>query len=89
MMIEIYTAKYCPFCEKAINLLFRKGASFTVVDVTSDSHMRSELKEKTGCSTIPQVFIDDSFIGGHSDLCSLEETGQLDGLIAGGEHDEE
>ena len=82
-MIDIYTAKYCPFCEKAIVLLFRKGVSFTVHDVTDDPNKRDSLEGKTGCSTIPQVFINDKFVGGCSDLQELDRTGELDKLLEG------
>ena len=82
-MIDIYTAKYCPFCEKAIVLLFRKGISFTVHDVTDDPGKRDSLEGQTGCPTIPQVFINDKFIGGCSDLYELDSRGELDILLNG------
>ncbi len=88
-MIYLYTAKYCPFCEKAINLLFKKGASFAVYDVTDDLEQRESLKRETGCSTVPQIFIKDKFIGGCSDLYELDSRGELDTLLSGGEDGEE
>ena len=80
-MVEIYTASYCPYCLDAVKILFKKGASFQVVDVTNDEEQRKVLTERTGCDTIPQVFINGTFIGGCSDLQTLEEAGQLDELL--------
>ena len=80
-MIEIYTASYCGYCEKAISLLFKGGYSFRVVDVTQDEIKRYALRSKTGCKTIPQVFINDRFVGGCSDLQSLLESDGLDELL--------
>ena len=35
-----------------------------------------------GRSTVPQIFIGDTHVGGCDDLHDLEETGELDGLLA-------
>jgi glutaredoxin 3 len=86
-MIDIYTAKYCPFCEEAILLLFKKGVSFTVHDATSNSELRESLKTATDCSTVPQVFVNDKFIGGCSDLQELDSRGELDKLLSGSSDD--
>ena len=88
-MIYLYTAKYCPFCEKAITLLFKKGASFTVYDVTDNQELRAVLADRTGCSTVPQIFINNEFIGGCSDLHELDSKGELDILLNGEENGEE
>ena len=80
-MIEIYTASYCGYCEKAILLLFKGGYSFRVIDVTKDEIKRYGLRSRTGCKTIPQVFINDEFVGGCSDLESLLEDGTVSRLI--------
>ena len=80
-MVYLYTAKYCPFCEKAINLLFKKGVSFSVYDVTGDIKLRESLERETGCPTVPMVFIEDKFVGGCSDLYELDNKGELDALL--------
>lgn len=80
-MIEIYTASYCGYCEKAILLLFKGGYSFRVIDVTQDEIKRYALRSRTGCKTIPQVFVNDELIGGCSDLQILFENRGLDELL--------
>ena len=42
--------------------------------------MREEIVAKTGHKTIPQIFINDEFIGGFTELAALDEKGELDSL---------
>ncbi|AFS77805.1 putative glutaredoxin [Gottschalkia acidurici 9a] len=75
--IVIYTKNYCPYCKMASAMLKRKGADFTEVDVTNDEDTFKVAKEKSGSRTVPQIFIDDKFIGGFDDLAALESSGDL------------
>tara|TARA_R100001480_G_scaffold83599_1_gene91767 strand:+ start:308 stop:574 length:267 start_codon:yes stop_codon:yes gene_type:complete len=88
-MIKIYTANYCPYCEKAILLLFRKGVDFEVCDATDNKVLRESLTAETGCKTVPQIFVNDKFIGGFSDLSRLDNSGKLDMILNGVEDGEE
>ena len=88
-MIKIYTANYCPYCEKVILLLFRKGVDFEVCDATDNKVLRESLTAETGCKTVPQIFVNDKFIGGFSDLSQLDNSGKLDMILNGVEDGEE
>ena len=89
MIHYIYTAKYCSYCEKAITLLFRKGVTFTVYDLTENQKLRAILSSITECPTVPLIYINNKFIGGYSDLCELDSKGELDIMLNGEEDDEE
>jgi glutaredoxin 3 len=81
--IEIYTSPYCGYCHRAKQLLARKGAAFTEIDVMMDGGRRSEmLRRAGGRHTVPQIFIDDRHIGGCDDLHALDRAGGLDPLLA-------
>lgn len=81
--VEIYTTKVCPYCVKAKNLLIKKGVIFTEIDVSDDPNARETLLVKAeGRRTVPQIFIDDKPIGGCDDLYALENSGELDILLA-------
>ncbi len=76
--VTIYTTDYCPYCSRAKNLLKQKGIAFMEVNVTENQALRDDLEEKTGCMTVPLIFIGDDFIGGSDELHALEASGKLD-----------
>jgi len=81
--IEIYTTRYCPYCQSAKALLARKGAAFSEIDVTGDPEGRSKMvKRANGLMTVPQIFIGATHVGGSDELYALERTGGLDPLLA-------
>lgn len=81
-MVEIYTATYCGFCHKAKALLDQKGIEYTEYDVTNDQVGREEMTKRTnGAKTIPQIFINNEYIGGCDDLYRLEYEGHLDNKL--------
>jgi glutaredoxin 3 len=81
--IKIYTTPYCPYCGWAKELLNRKGVPFTEIDVSGDRSLRAEMTQRAlGRTTVPQIFIGDTHVGGCDDLYALEEAGKLDLLLA-------
>jgi glutaredoxin 3 len=66
----------------AERLLRGKGVTFQVEDVTGNPTRRKWLRERTGRSTVPQVFINGRPVGGYTDLAALESVGRLDALLA-------
>jgi glutaredoxin 3 len=79
--ITIYTTPMCPYCVRAKALLRNKGADFEEVDVLMNCEARAQMEQKSGRSTVPQIFIDDMSIGGCDDLAALEFSGKLDSLL--------
>jgi glutaredoxin 3 len=80
--VEIYTQKYCSFCQWAKELLTRKGVDFREIDVTADRQMREEMVARAnGRTTVPQIFVGPTHIGGCDELYALEEGGGLDVLL--------
>ena len=81
--IDIYTIKYCPYCQEAKELLSRKGVSFHEIDATGNRDIRKEMIQRAnGRSTYPQIFIGAAHVGGCDDLYALEEAGGLDPMLA-------
>ncbi len=84
--VEIYTQQYCPYCHWAKELLSRKGVDFHEIDVTGDRQMRQQMVERAnGRSTVPQIFIGATHVGGCDELYALEEAGKLEPLLGQGE----
>ena len=80
--IEIYTSPFCGYCARAKALLDSKGASYDEMDVMMDDGKRTEMRERSRRSTVPQIFINGQHIGGSDDLAALESQGKLDALLA-------
>ncbi len=81
--IEIYTKMMCPYCSRAKALLDKKGAAYQEHDITMGGPKRQEmLARANGKTTVPQIFIGDTHVGGSDDLVALERAGKLDALLA-------
>lgn len=82
MTVEIYTQPWCPYCERAIALLGRKGVPYREIKAPHGSKERDEaVKRSGGSSSVPQIFIGSQHIGGCDDLVALDRSGQLDPLL--------
>jgi len=80
--VEIYTTRYCPYCVAAKALLTRKNVPFTEIDVGGDWEKRERMIERAhGRTTVPQIFIGTTHVGGSDDLHALERAGKLDALL--------
>jgi glutaredoxin 3 len=81
--VEIFTTRWCPYCHAAKALLTRKGVNFTEIDVSGDWNGRQKMIERAnGRTTVPQIFIGSTHVGGSDDLHALERAGRLDPLLA-------
>lgn len=83
--ITVYTTPFCPYCTSAKTLLRRKNAQFEEIDVSGDVEGRRRMSERAhGRRTVPQIFIDETHVGGSDDLHELERQGRLDALLTNG-----
>ena len=80
--VEIYAASWCSYCTRAKVLLDHKNVDFNEIDVTTGGVRKTEMIERSGRRTVPQIFINDRHIGGHDDLVALDQAGVLDQLLA-------
>lgn len=79
--IVVYTFATCPFCIRVKRLLNNKGVEFTEIDISGQDEKLDELEKQTGCGTVPQVFVDDKFIGGCDDVVALHKEGKFDEIF--------
>ncbi len=80
--VEVYTTPICPYCSAAKDLLRRKGITFLEIDVTGEPQRRAEMVARAnGRTTVPQVFVGDTHLGGCDDLYALDDAGELDRLL--------
>ena len=78
----MYATDTCSYCGAARMLLTRKGVSYEEHLVSRDPNLKAEMVERSGQTTVPQVFIGDRHVGGFDDLCALDKSGELDKLLA-------
>ena len=80
--ITVYMGPMCSYCDAAKRLLNKKNIPFKEINIAlEEGKMEEMLKKSNGMKTIPQIFIENSHIGGYDELRALENKGELDKLI--------
>jgi glutaredoxin 3 len=79
--ILIYSTLICPYCNAAKQLLKSKGLDFQEIRIDQDREQRQIMMEKSGRTSVPQIFIGELHIGGFDDLNALSRSGKLDEII--------
>ena len=80
--VVMYSTGWCPYCERARELLARKGISVQEIDIDEDPAQREVMLQRSGGRrTVPQIFIGERHVGGFDDLAALERAGELDKLL--------
>lgn len=69
--ITIFSITGCPYCIKAKNKISELKLDYVDINLDSYPDRRSEMQERTGRKTVPQIFFNDKHIGGFSDLEAL------------------
>ena len=81
--VVIYTKPGCPYCVAAKNFLKSKGRDWTEVRVDTDPAVREAMVARTRRTSVPQIFIGDTHVGGYDDMMALHRAGKLEALLAG------
>ncbi len=79
--IIIYSTQVCPFCVAAKNLLNSLNLSYTEIMVDKDPEQRAIMMEKSGRTSVPQIFINGTHVGGFDDLRAKVNNNELDDLL--------
>jgi len=80
--ITIYLTQYCPYCVRAKGLLNAREVSYNEIDIGVQPELRAEMIQKSnGVTSVPQIFIGDTHIGGCDDLFAAESAGKLEQLL--------
>ena len=79
--VEIYATSWCPYCTRARQLLASKGVAIEEIDVEARPQAREEMVARSGRRSVPQIFINQTPVGGCDDLIALDEAGGLDPLL--------
>jgi glutaredoxin 3 len=82
--ITIYTTAICPYCIAAKNFLKSKNQTWTEVRIDLDPAQRELMLSRARRTSVPQIFIGDTHVGGYDDMIALHRAGGLEPLLAGG-----
>ena len=75
----------CGFSAAAVKMLADLGADdYAYVNVLEDGQIREGIKAYSSWPTIPQLYINQEFVGGADIMRELHESGELSRLLAKG-----
>ena len=81
--ITLYTSAMCGYCVAAKTFLKSKGLEWTEVRIDLDADARQRMVETTRRTSVPQIFIGQTHVGGYDDMMALHRAGKLEPLLAG------
>ncbi len=81
--ITFYSTAICPYCVAAKNFLKARGATWNEVRVDTDPTARAAMMARTQRTSVPQIFIGDTHVGGYDELVALDRSGGLKLLLDG------
>ncbi|MEE3195643.1 MAG: glutaredoxin domain-containing protein [Candidatus Neomarinimicrobiota bacterium] len=81
MTIVIYSTEWCVPCKNAKQLLDDKNVVYKEIDIEQNKISRDDLYDITGGRSVPQIIINETVIGGYSELFYLNQSGELDKLL--------
>lgn len=75
---EIYTLSWCPYCRKSKAFFRSEGISYKEYQIDDNESKKTEMLERSdGVKSVPQIYIDNKYIGGYDDLIEAKAKGKL------------
>jgi glutaredoxin len=68
MKAIVWSKDHCPFCDQAKNLLKMKGIEFEEKKIGHGYTKEQLLEAVPTARTVPQIFLDETLIGGFTEL---------------------
>ena len=82
--VKIYSSDYCPYCSRAKALLAQHGVTdYEKIVVDGRPEVRAQMTQITGRTSVPQIFMGQTHVGGCDDLHALDRQGGLEPLLRG------
>ena len=75
--VVMYTTAVCPYCVAAKNFLKSRGLSWDEVRVDTDFEARRRMMDLARRSSVPQIFVRGTHVGGYVELVALDRRGGL------------
>ena len=71
MKVVIYVKPAWPFCDKAKMFCEQRGFDYEYYQMGEDFHLDFILLKFPHAKTFPQIMVDDTHVGGYTDLVSF------------------
>lgn len=71
----------CGFSNTAVQILNSFNVDYFTYDILENNNIRQAIKEYSGWPTIPQLYINQEFIGGSDIMLDLFEKGELQAMV--------
>jgi glutaredoxin 3 len=84
--VVMYATQWCPYCQRARKLLAARGIVYEEIDIETGAGLRAQMVARSGRTSVPQIFIGDTHVGGSDDLHELDARGGLQPLLASHGH---
>lgn len=79
--VVMYSSAICPYCVAAKSFLIQRGVEWREVRVDLDPVARTEMLERARRTSVPQIFINGTHVGGFDDMVALDRAGGLAPLL--------
>ncbi|PNS08299.1 glutaredoxin 3 [Solilutibacter silvestris] len=79
--IVIYSTQVCPYCVAAKNFLKSKGLEWREVRIDLDPVEREKMVAKAKRTSVPQIFVGETHVGGYDDMMALHRAGKFEPLL--------
>jgi glutaredoxin 3 len=79
--ITLYTSAMCGYCVAAKNFLKSKGLAWNEVRIDLEPAERERMVARARRTSVPQIFVGDTHVGGYDDLMALHRAGKLEPLL--------
>lgn len=80
-VVTLYTTRFCPYCIRARSFLDARGVNYEEIAVDHDPQLRRQMTERSGRTSVPQIWIGEQHIGGCDELLQLARQGRLDTML--------
>ena len=79
--VVIYSTAVCPYCVAAKNFLKQRGVDWEERRIDLDAAARTEMLDRAKRTSVPQIFINGTHVGGFDDMVALDRSGGLAPLL--------
>jgi glutaredoxin 3 len=79
--VTVYSMEVCASCDQVKNMLDSRDIPYEEVIMAPDSADLEELAQRSGMTTLPQVFVGSIFVGGGIQTIAAAHSGMLADLL--------